>query len=151
MNGIENILAGSVVFSRAGAEGRQRIASIAQKWSVREGETLASPGQKASSFFLLGSGTLMLSMEEERALVLNTPGDFIAMELLSSKGVYKTRVTVLSGGHVYALERDAFLEMIREDSADAETVMHAWKTFLENTAPFVKKQDHAVTGFEYAY
>lgn len=82
---------------------------------------------------------------------MNTPGDFIAMELLSARGVYKTNVAALSDGYVYAVEREAFLEMIREDSADARELMRAWKSYLEQTAPFVKTHEHDAVDFEFAY
>ena len=151
MNEMENILEKSSVFSRIGADGKKRLASIAAKRRIQEGEILAAAGEKASFFYILDSGTVLLSMAEGRALVLNTPGDFIALELLSSRGVYKTDVTALLDGFVYALDRKAFLEMIREDSTDAGELMRAWSNYLEETVPFVKMHEYEVTGFEYAY
>ena len=151
MSEMENILEESAVFSRMTTEGKQRLAGTATKRRIQEGEVLAQAGEPASFFFVTGSGTLLLSMAEERALVLKTPGDFIAMELLSDEGVYKSTVTALCDGFVYVLDRGTFLEMIREDSADAGEVVRAWRNYLEQTAPFVKKYEYIADGFEYAY
>lgn len=151
MSGMEQILEESAVFSRMTPEGKHRLAGGATKRRIREGEVLAKTGETASFFFVLGSGTVLLSMGEGRALVLNTPGDFIAMELLSAAGVYKSTVTALCDGFVYVVQRGTFLEMIREDSADAEEVVRAWRNYLEQTAPFVKTQEYNADGFEYAY
>ena len=151
MSEMKNILEESAVFSCMTSEGRQILADIATKRRVQEGEILAQAGETASFFFILGAGSLLLSMTEGRGIVLKTPGDFIAMDLLSANGVYKSTVTALCDGFVYVLVREAFLGIIREDSADAGEVVRAWRNYLEQTAPFVKKHEYDAGGFEYAY
>ena len=116
---------------------------------VHEGETLANKGEEAARFFVVASGTLLVAMDGGKALVMERPGDFIGMELLSSKGKYTSTVTALEQGLVFAIQRTDFIALIQEDSPMAEQIMHQWRSFLEETAPFVEQEE--ATGFEYHY
>ncbi len=120
-----------------------------EKQDIQEGETLAIKKERATRFFILSSGTLLIAMDDGKSAVMDRPGDFIGMDLLSSKGEYINTVIALENGEVLAIKRDDFLDLIQEDSLLAETIMHHWNSFLEENLPFVEQKE--ITGMEYHY
>ena len=138
MSDIKEILNKSSIFSSLGEDDIQRLEPFFEKREIHPGDIIAKADDAAQFFFLLNNGTVLLAMEEGRSVVLNTPGDFIGLELLSAKGVYKTTLTVLEKGSVFAVPRQAFLAVIQENSEAAATIMASWQEYLDKTAPFVK-------------
>lgn len=149
MSGKLETLKKSVIFSALAPEELKRLTALMEIEDTQEGETLANKGEKAARFFILASGTLLIAMDDGKALVLDRPGDFIGMELLSSKDKYINTVIVLEPGEVFAIKQDDFIGLIQEDSATAENILHHWNTFLEENVPFVEQQE--TPGFEYHY
>ncbi|MCP4120054.1 MAG: cyclic nucleotide-binding domain-containing protein [Desulfobacteraceae bacterium] len=143
------ILEKGTIFNSLAPNDLKRIGSLLEKRDIQEGETLATREEKATWFFILASGTLLIAMEDGETAVLDTPGDFIGMELLSSDGEYLSSVISLTRGEVLAIKREDFISLIREDSALAETIMHQWNSFLTETLPFVEQKENQ--GFEYHY
>jgi len=138
MSNIKEILNKSSIFSSLGEDDIQRLEPFFEKREIHPGDIIAKADDAAQFFFLLNNGTVLLAMEEGRSVVLNTPGDFIGLELLSAKGVYKTTLTVLEKGSVFAVPRQAFLAVIQENSEASATIMGSWQEYLDKTAPFVK-------------
>lgn len=138
MSDIKEILNKSSVFNSLGEDDIQRLEPFFEKREIHPGDIIAKADDAAQFFFLLNNGTVLLAMEEGRSVVLNTPGDFIGLELLSAKGVYKTTLTVLEKGSVFAVPRQAFLAVIQENSEASATIMGSWQEYLDKTAPFVK-------------
>lgn len=143
------ILKNSTVFNSLELSDLQRLGSLMEPLDVQEGETLATMGEEATRFFILASGTLLVAMDEGKALVMEQPGDFIAMQILSSNDEYLSTVTALEPGLVFALNKTDFIDLIQEDSVMADMIMEEWNVFLEKSAPFV--EDKGATGFEYNY
>lgn len=141
MRDIKEILKKSKVFGLLDADSVKRLAGMFDQWTIHPGDILTNSGDTAHTFFLLGKGTVLLAMDEGKAIVLDTPGDFMGLELLSAKGKYKTSLSVLEEGSVFALSRQGFMELIREDSAMAETIMDAWQEYLDAKAPFAKNNE----------
>jgi CRP-like cAMP-binding protein len=137
------------IFSSLEPADLKYLGSLMTPLDVHEGEILANKGEEAARFFVLASGTLLIAMDGGKALVMEHPGDFIGMELLSSKGKYTSTVTALEHGLVFAIQRTDFIALIQEDSPMAEQIMQQWRSFLEETAPFVEQAE--ATGFEYHY
>nr|MDA3789191.1 hypothetical protein [Desulfobacula sp.] len=79
------------------------------------------------------------AMDEGKSVVIDTAGDFIGFELLSAKGVYRTTLTVLEAGSVFAVPDQGFLAFIQEDSVAAASIMASWQEHLDKTASFAKK------------
>ncbi len=138
MNNIKDILNESSVFTSIGEEDIQRLGILFEKREINPGDILATAQDAAQHFFLLNNGTILLAMDKGRSVVLNTAGDFIGLELLSPKEIYKTTLTVLEKGSVFAIPRQDFLAFIQEDSVAAAAIMTAWQEYLEKTAPFAK-------------
>jgi len=138
MGSISDVLKESMVFNSLEEVDLKKIIPLFEKWELDTGDVITTAGDIAQYFFLLESGTLLLSMEAGKSVVLETPGDFMAMELLSTKGVYKTTTTVLENGNVFAVSSESFLSLIQEDTPGAETIMQAWQKFCDQKAVFAK-------------
>jgi len=139
MTGISNLLKKSIIFKTLEEADIQRITPLFEKRELSTGDILATAGDRAQYFFILEKGTLLLALEDGKSIVLDTPGDFIAMDLLSAMGRYKSTITALEDGLLFIIPRKFFLEFIQEDTPGAAAVMKAWQGFLDQTAPFVKK------------
>lgn len=138
MGSISDILHRSSVFNSLDKTDLEQIIPLFERRELYTGDILSTAGTTAQYFFILESGTLLLAMEKGKSVVLATPGDFIAMELLSDRGRYKTTTTVLEDGMVFIIPRVAFLDLIQEDTPGAGVIMQAWQVFLDQTAPFAK-------------
>ena len=139
MGSMAELFQSSVIFKNLGSDAAVRMTPLFQEWVLQPGDVLSTAGESAEFFFLLEKGTLLLAMTGGRAVVLDTPGDFAALELLSKKDVYQTTVTSLTGGAVFVIRREEFLAFIQEDTLDAEANMHAWEALLDEKAPFAKE------------
>ena len=139
MGSISDILHRSSVFNSLDKTDLQPITPLFERWELHTGDVIATAGETAQYFFLLEKGTLLLAMEAGKSIVLATAGDFIAMELLSDRGRYKTTVTALENGGVFKILRKDFLAYIQEDTPGADAIMQAWQGFLDQAAAFAKK------------
>ncbi len=149
MSGELEILKKGTIFSSLAPADLEKLGSILEKWDIQEGETLATKEERATYFFILSSGTLLIAMDEGKSAVMNRAGDFIGMELLSSKGKYINSVIALENGEVLAMKRDDFIDLIQEDSLLAETIMYHWNSFLEENFSFVAQKEIPDTAYQY--
>lgn len=138
MGSISDILHRSSVFNSLDKTDLQQISRLFERWELHTGDIIATAGETAQYFFLLEKGTLLLAMEAGKSIVRATAGDFIAMELLSHRGRYKTTVTALENGGVFKISRKDFLAFIQEDTPGAAAIMQAWQEFLDQAAAFAK-------------
>ena len=127
----------------------KRICKIMEKRIFHEGEKLAVEGEKARFFFLLISGTILLSMENGKSVVMDKSGDFIGFEVLSYRGIYKSSLTALTKGEIFAVNRNSLLEMIQEDSPAALSITHAWHDYRIRKIPFAGQQQYSITDYQY--
>ncbi len=141
MSSIDTVLNTSPVFSTLGTQDINNLAGHFDKRDTLAGDIITTADDPAQFFYLLAGGAVLLEMKEGKAVVLNRPGDFIAMELLSAKGIYKTSIHVLEKGAVFAIQREKFLDIIQEDSPVAAQIMGAWQDYLDRTAPFAVMMD----------
>jgi CRP-like cAMP-binding protein len=138
MDRTSDVLKKSIVFSSLGEQDLDLISPLFSKRELHTGDVIAAAGNMAQYFFILEKGTLLLAMGDAKAVVLKTPGDFAAMELLSDRGMYKTTITSLEDGMAFIVPRQAFLDLIQEDTPGAASIMKAWQEFLDKTAAFAK-------------
>lgn len=143
MSNINEILKISTVFESLDEDSLARLAGLFDSWEIHPGDTLTNAGDTAHTFFLLEKGTLLLAMDEGKSIVMNQPGDFAGLELLSAKGIYKTTLSVLEKGRVMAIPRQEFLDIIQEDSGAAAVIMEAWQEYIDAAAPFAKNSEDA--------
>ena len=145
---IENLKKGTV-FSSLSPTDLKKLGTLMEKQDVQEGERLATKKERATRFFILSSGTLLVDMDDGNSVVMTCPGDFIGMELLSSKGKYINTVIALEDGEIFAIKRDDFLDLIQEDSLMAETIMLHWNAYLDDNLPFLKQKNIPDMGYQY--
>ena len=139
MGSISDVLKKSIVFKSLDEAYLEQIFPLFEQRELHTGDMVTTAGDMAQYFFILEKGTLLLAMEDGKSVVLDTPGDFIAMELLSDRGRYKTTITALEDGMVFIIPRQSFLDLIQEDTPGAAVIMKTWQEFLDQTAAFAKK------------
>jgi len=139
MSNINEVLSSSKIFASLEKKEMQKMEMLFDKRNIFPGDILTNKGETAQFFFLLHAGTLLLDMDDGKSVVLDTIGDFIGLELLSIKGLYKTDIIVLEKGSIFAISRQNFLNFIQQDSDGAAIVMKSWQEYLIKTALFAKK------------
>jgi len=144
-----DIVKKSVAFNSLGQADLEGIVQISEKRKIQEGEILAEEKQRAAFYFLLVSGALMISMDSEKACVLDSAGDFAGFDLLSSKGLYISRVTSLLTGEVVAVSRNGLLDIIGENSSAGEIIMDNWQQFSAKKFPFLKSGIDLAGDYQY--
>ncbi len=133
------ILKRSNLFATMEVRVLREISNIMEKRSIKAGESLASAGETARFFFFLISGAVLLSMEDGKSIIMDIPGDFIGFEVLSLKGVYRVGLTALIEGEIFVVDRNAFLDIIRNDADTALDITYAWHKYKEEKIPFADK------------
>ncbi len=149
MSGEIEILAKSALFSSLSPADLKKMGTLMEKQNIQEGERLATKKERATRFFILSSGTLLVDMDDGKSLIMENPGDFIGMELLSSKGKYINTVIALEEGEIFAIKRDDFLDLIQEDSPVAETIMRHWNAYLDENLSFLEQKKMPDMAYHY--
>ena len=143
------ILKKSDLFATVEDADLERICDIIEQRDIHEGEKIAIAGEKARFFFFLISGTIMVDMENGKSIIMNEPGDFVGFEILSCKGIYKSSLTALTKGEIFAVNRKSLLEIIQEDSPAAQSITHAWHEYRISKIPFAGQQQYSITDYQY--
>lgn len=144
-----NILRKSELFRSIEEKDLEAMGHTLEKRVVQEGEILATQGDTATFFFVLKTGTLLIALNDGKSAVVDKTGDFIGLELLSSKGIYIATLTALTPCEIVVIPRDTFLGFIQSDSSAAATFMQTWSTYRSRTFPFLPEQD--VPDMDYQY
>jgi CRP-like cAMP-binding protein len=105
------------------------------------GEILAQAGHSTQFFFLLEEGGLLVAMEEGRAVVLNRPGDFAGLSMVSLKGKNTATITALEKGVVWVVSCQDILDLTGHDSQIGAIIMDGWQQFCEEKAPFCSNKN----------
>ncbi|MCG8530739.1 MAG: cyclic nucleotide-binding domain-containing protein [Desulfovibrionales bacterium] len=128
----------SAVFGSIGEKDLDEIVPFFEARHLTPGEMLMTLGSPAKYFYLLGEGSLLLSTKEGKALILSSPGDFVAMDMVSEQGLYTGSLTALEDGVAFVISRDDFSQWIRKKDDLATGILDAWTLFLGRVAPFVE-------------
>ncbi|WP_321493425.1 cyclic nucleotide-binding domain-containing protein [uncultured Desulfobacter sp.] len=144
MDGLAACLSESIIFNGLDTQDSDTLLPLFSRWTVMPGEILARTGHLAQYFFLLEKGTLLVAMAEGRAVVLNSPGDFAGLSMVSLGGKNTATITVLEKGAVWVVPCRDILDMTGRDTPAAAIVMDGWQQFLAEKAPFCL--DPAETG-----
>lgn len=144
MDSSAGCLSESIVFNGLDPQEIDNLAPLFLRRTIMPGDVLAQQGQLTQFFFLLEKGTLLVAMEAGKAVVLNRPGDFAGLSILSSgisSGASLNRtntatVTVLEKGVVWAVPSLNILDLIDQDTEVSAIISQGWQEFLVQTAPF---------------
>nr|WP_319394990.1 cyclic nucleotide-binding domain-containing protein [uncultured Desulfobacter sp.] len=129
-------LSESSIFKGLGAQDIESLVPLFSRWSVMPGEVLAQAGHGAQYFFLLEEGALLVAMEEGRAAVLSSPGDFAGLSMVSRDGIHSSTITVLEKGSVWVVPCRDILDLTCQDTQAAASIMDGWRQFCKEKAPF---------------
>lgn len=129
-------LSESIIFNGLDAQDIDSLVPLFSRWTVMPGEILARADHSAQFFFLLEEGTLLVAMEEGRAVVLNRPGDFAGLSMVSLNGTNTATITVLEKGAVWVVPCRDILDLTGNDTQVAATIMDGWLQFFAEKAPF---------------
>ncbi len=144
-----NILKKSELFRNLEKKDLAELEKAMETRTVQEGETLTTQGDTATFFFVLHTGTILVALKDGKSAVMKKTGDFIGLELLSSKGIYTTTLTALTSCEIVVIPRDAFLAFIRNDTPAAETFMQSWVRHRSRIFPFIAEQDFPDMDYHY--
>ena len=149
MNKNIDILKKSGLFSGSQEKDLSELGKSMEPRTVQEGECLAGRGDTATFFFIIKSGTILVAWKRDKSAVLNSPGDFIGLELLSEKGVYVSTLTALTACEIFVIPRETFLAFIQGDSPSAEAFMQAWATHRSGRFPFITGPELPTADYQY--
>lgn len=129
-------LSESIIFNALDARDIDSLVPLFSRWRVMPGEILAQAGHCAQFFFLIEEGALLVAMEEGRAVVLNRPGDFAGLSMVSLNRTNTATITVLEKGAVWVVPCLNILDLISHETPVAATIMDGWQQFFAEKAPF---------------
>ncbi|NDY73283.1 cyclic nucleotide-binding domain-containing protein [Desulfobacter hydrogenophilus] len=129
-------LSESIIFKGLDTQEIESLVPFFSRRSVLPGELLACAGHYAQFFFLLEEGALLVSMDEGRAVVLNSRGDFAGFSMVSLSGTNTATITVLEKGAVWVVPCRNILDLTDPDTHVAATIMDGWQQFCREKAPF---------------
>lgn len=135
---LKNILKRSRIFSSLTEQQLEVLMPLCDPRDLNPGDLLTTAGDPSQYYFILETGSLLSAFEDGKALVLDNPGDFLGLELLSLNGRYRATTTVLNKGRAIAIPRSAIISIISQDSPASETIISLWYEILAQTAPFLK-------------
>ncbi len=104
------------------------MASLMRPVRVKEGEIITRAGQPAHTFYVIMSGSYVVSFEEGRAFTLHNPGDFLGWSFLNASTHYTGTSTALTDGDVLALRSDDFMRLLQKNTVMADEIMKTVST-----------------------
>jgi CRP-like cAMP-binding protein len=129
-------LSESIIFKSLDAQDIDSLVPLFSRRTVMPGEILARAGHGTQFFFLLEEGALLVAMEEGRAVVLNRPGDFAGLSMVSLNSTNTATITVLEKGAVWVVSCLKILDLTDHDTQTGAIIMDGWHQFCEERAPF---------------
>lgn len=129
-------LSESIIFKGLDARDIDSLVPLFSRRTVVPGEILAQADHSTQFFFLLEEGALLVAMEEGRAVVLNRPGDFAGLSMVSLNGTNTATITVLEKGAVWVVSCLKILDLTGHDTQMAAIIMDGWQQFCKEKAPF---------------
>ena len=138
MSNLKETLKNSAVFASVEGADLAELESLFEERKFSSGEVLMTAGETAQYYYLLDEGSLLVAMEEDRAVVLSAAGDFAGLDLISENGHCRSTVTVLGDAVAHVISRDDAMGLIAEDSPVSETIREAWTAYVDQVAPFAK-------------
>nr|WP_321404718.1 cyclic nucleotide-binding domain-containing protein [uncultured Desulfobacter sp.] len=129
-------LSKSIIFKGLDAQDIDALVPLFSRWSVMPGEVLAREGHGAQFFFLLEEGSLLVALEEGRAAVFSSPGDFAGLSMVSRNGINAATITALEKGTVWVVPCGEILDLTGQDTQAAASILDGWQQFCNEKVPF---------------
>ena len=112
------------LFSRVDDRALKLLAATFTERSFKEGTQLTTEGQGAAGFFVIESGTALVSVDgvERRSL---GPGDYYGEIALVDGGLRTATITATSDGNAYGLTAWQFRPLVEEHTTIAWPLLEA--------------------------
>lgn len=117
------ILKSMELFSDLAPAEISKISALMRPQHVKEGEALTRTGEPADSFYVIHSGSFMVSFEGGQAFTLHSPGDFLGWSILVAKPDYAGTSIALVDSDVLALRSDDFMRLLQQDLVLGDKIM----------------------------
>ena len=111
------------LFRDMDADALGKISSLMNYMKVQEGELLTQKGQSAHTFYVILSGSFMISFNEDRAFTLHERGQIIGWSSVVTPFRYTGTAVALTRGEVLCLSAASFQELLMGDARISEMLM----------------------------
>jgi CRP/FNR family transcriptional regulator, cyclic AMP receptor protein len=112
------------LFKRVDDRGMQLLAASFAERPFKEGGTLTAEGQSAAGFFVIESGTAVVTVDGVERRTLG-PGDYYGEIALVDGGVRTATITATSDGRAYGLTAWQFRPLVEENTTIAWPLLEA--------------------------
>ena len=112
------------LFARVDDRGLKLLAATFTERSFKEGAQLTTEGQGAAGFFVIESGSALVSVDGAERRTLG-PGDYYGEIALVDGGVRTASITATSDGKAYGLTAWQFRPLIEENTTIAWPLLEA--------------------------
>lgn len=112
------------LFKRVDDPGMQLLAAAFAERPFKEGATLTAEGQGAAGFFVIESGTAVVTVDGVERRTLG-PGDYYGEIALVDGGVRTATITATSDGRAYGLTSWQFRPLVEENTTIAWPLLEA--------------------------
>ena len=116
------------LFSELKASEVSKVATLMHPLHVKEGETLTRTGERAGWFYVIHSGSFMVSFEGGEAFTLHEPGDFLGWSILVAKPNYAGTSVALVDSEVLCLRSEDFMRLLQKDVVLGDKIMKTVKS-----------------------
>lgn len=124
------------LFRDMDAEALGKISSQMNYMKVQEGELLTLKGQNAHTFYVILSGSFMISFNEDRAFTLHERGQIMGWSSVVTPFRYTGTAMALTRGEVLCLSSASFLELLRGDARISDMLMKKINAIVTDRLPF---------------
>ena len=100
-----------------------QIAALANRLSVIEGEILVNRGAPAQTCFINLSGHFMVVFEDEKTLIVHTPGDLLGVSSALPPFLHQATTTALTDGDVVAVPGQDLITIPQEGASLGNKLM----------------------------
>jgi CRP-like cAMP-binding protein len=125
------------LFEKMDKESLEKISQMMHPMDVQEGEMLTRKGDVAHSFYIILSGSYMVSFDEGRAFTLHRKGQIIGWSSVVSPFKYTGTAVALTRGEVLSLSSESFRELLQKDSRISELLMLKISAIVSERMPYI--------------
>ncbi|HEY7397481.1 MAG TPA: Crp/Fnr family transcriptional regulator [Gaiellaceae bacterium] len=112
------------LFQRVDEKGMKLLASTFTERSFKEGAALTTEGQGAAGFFVIESGSAIVTVDGSERRTLG-PGDYYGEIALVDGGLRTASITAMSDGKAYGLTSWQFRPLVDEHASIAWPLLEA--------------------------
>jgi CRP-like cAMP-binding protein len=136
------ILASLDLFSDFDTNELEKVSPLMHQMKVTEGEELFRRGSNAHSFFIILSGSFMMSFAKDRAFTLHKKGQIMGWSTIVTPFQYTATSTALTKGAVLFMQREDFTELLQGDAKVSDKIMKKINGIISDRMSYFSVQKH---------